>query len=356
MTIAALKPQALEGETRAPLFLRALHGEDTRTAPVWVMRQAGRYLPEYLAVKAKSNFLEMVRTPELAAEVTLQPVRRFPLDAAIIFSDIMTPLPAMGVHVDFNPGPQLQPVRTRAEIDRLRVPESAEIAPFLERAIALARAELKTSGTPLIGFGGAPLTLAAYLVQGSGSKEFEDFRAWLRLEPAAAHVLLEKLTEVSIRYLKAQVAAGAQVIQLFDSWAGLHDEITYREFALPYNTRILQALEGLVPRIYLAVGAGHLYGAINQLPCEAVSVDWRTPLERVRLALPGKTLQGNLDPAALLGSAESLELEARRVLRSGLGGAHVFNLGHGIFRQTDPARLAELIEIVHGFDRYEAQR
>jgi uroporphyrinogen decarboxylase len=333
------------------LFLRALRGENTPRAPIWVMRQAGRYLPEYMAVKAKSNFLEMVRTPELACEITLQPVRRFPLDAAIVFSDIMTPLPAMGVQVEFNPGPQLEPLRTKAAIDALRIPDQTEIAPFLETAIQLARRELQPTGTPLIGFAGAPLTLAAYLIQGSGSKEFEDFRAFLRLEPALAHALLEKLTEVSIRYLKAQIAAGAQAIQLFDSWAGLHDEHTYREFALPYNARVLSALENSVPRIFLAVGAGHLYHVIQELPCEAVSVDWRTPLERVRKIIPGKTLQGNLDPAALLGTPETLERDALRVLKSGLGGAHVFNLGHGIFRQTNPDMLARLIDIVHGFDR-----
>jgi uroporphyrinogen decarboxylase len=341
------------------LFLRALRGENTARAPIWVMRQAGRYLPEYMAVKAKSNFLEMVRTPELACEVTLQPVRRFPLDAAIIFSDIMTPLPAMGVHVEFNPGPQLEPLRTKAAIDALRIPDRAEIAPFLEAAIRMARRELQPNsleptGTPLIGFAGAPLTMAAYLIQGSGSKEFEDFRAFLRLEPALAHALLEKLTEVSIQYLKAQIAAGAQAIQLFDSWAGLHDETTYREFALPYNARVLAALEGLVPRIFLAVGAGHLYPVIQELSCEAVSVDWRTPLERVRQIIPGKTLQGNLDPAALLGTPETLERDAFRVLKSGLGGAHVFNLGHGIFRQTNPEMLARLIDTVHSFDRTQS--
>lgn len=349
MTLVQENPKTVSLET--PLFLRVLRGENTARAPIWVMRQAGRYLPEYMAVKAKANFLEMVRTPELAAEVTLQPLRRFALDAAIIFSDIMTPLPAMGVHVEFNPGPVVEPVRSLAQIDALRVPEASEIAPFMEESLRLVRADLEPKGVPVIGFGGAPLTLAAYLIQGSGSKEFEDFRAFLRLEPAAAHALLEKLTEVNIRYLRAQVAAGAQAIQLFDSWAGLHDEAMYREFALPYNALVLRALEGLVPRIYLAVGAGHLYGAISELPCEAVSVDWRTPLSRIRAQLPGKTLQGNLDPAALLGSPDTLEREAKRVLEAGLGGAHVFNLGHGIFRQTNPDMLARLVDIVHGFDR-----
>ena len=351
-----MKDAALETtqQLETPLLLRALRGEDMPRAPLWIMRQAGRYLPEYMAVKAKATFLEMVQTPALAAEVTLQPLRRFKLDAAIIFSDIMTPLPAMGVGVAFNPGPVVEPVRSKATIDALRIPAADEIAPFMMDALRLVHTELEPRGVPLIGFGGAPLTLAAYLVQGSGSKDFEDFRAFLRLEPVAAHALLEKLTEVSIRYLQAQVAAGASAIQLFDSWAGLHDEPTYREFALPYNARVLQSLEGLVPRIYLAVGAGHLYPVINELTCEAVSVDWRTPLVRVRTQLPGKTLQGNLDPAALLGTPDNLEREAKRVLQSGLGGAHVFNLGHGIFRTTNPDMVTRLVEIVHGFDRTAA--
>ncbi len=336
------------------LFLRALRGENTPRAPIWIMRQAGRYLPEYMAVKARSSFWEMVRTPELTAEVTLQPIRRFGLDAAILFSDIMTPLPPMGVKIDFNPGPVIEtPIRSRAQVDALRVPESSEIAPFLQGAIRIVRRELQTTRTPLIGFGGAPLTLATYLVQGSGSKDYEDFRAWLRTEPASAHALLEKLTEVSIRYLRMQVAAGAQAIQLFDSWAGLHDERTYREFALPYNTRVLNALADLnAPRIYLAVGSSHLYPVINELPCEAVSVDWRTGLERVRTQLPGKTIQGNLDPAVLLASPETITLEAQRVLRAGLGGPHVFNLGHGIMRQTDPEHVAHLVNAVRSFDRH----
>ena len=352
MTLAApTKPPVLESD--APLFLRAAWGESTRVAPIWIMRQAGRYLPEYMAVKSRSSFWEMVRTPELTAEVTLQPIRRFGLDAAIIFSDIMTPLPPMGVQIEFNPGPVIEnPIRSSQAVNALRVPEADELAPFLEDAIRLTRRELEATRTPLIGFGGAPLTLATYLIQGSGSKEYEEFRAFLRQEPNAAHVLLEKLTEVSIRYLRAQVRAGAQAIQLFDSWAGLHDERTYREFSLPYNVRVLESLRDLnVPRIYLAVGSSHLYPVIAELPCEVVSVDWRLPLERIRTLLPGKTLQGNFDPSVLLGAPETIALEAERVLRSGLGGPHIFNLGHGISRHTNPDHVAHLARVVRGFDR-----
>ncbi|MEJ2289564.1 MAG: uroporphyrinogen decarboxylase [Deinococcales bacterium] len=336
-----------------PLFLRAARGEDTPHAPIWIMRQAGRYLPEYRALKARHSFWEMVRTPELAAEVTLQPITRFGLDAAILFSDIMTPLPPMGVSIDFDPGPVFErPVRTREQVEALAVPEEDDLAPFVADALRLLRA---SSSVPVIGFAGAPLTLAAYAVQGGGSKDFAEFRGFLRAEPAAAHALLEKLTEVTLRYLRMQVAAGAQAVQLFDSWAGLLDERNYRAFGLPYAQQVLAGLSGAgAPRIYLAVDASHLLPAIAELDVEVVSVDWRRPLSAVRRALPGKALQGNLDPAALLGPPDDLVTEAERVLHEGLGGAHVFNLGHGILRQTDPAAVARLVDVVRGFDRRTA--
>jgi uroporphyrinogen decarboxylase len=332
------------------IFLEAASGRDTPRAPIWIMRQAGRYLPEYMAIKAKHSFWEMARTPELACEITLQPVRRFGMDAAILFQDIMTPLPPMGVAIDFAPGPVFaEPVRSARAIDALRVPDKGDIAPFVAEAIKLVRAECPV---PLIGFGGAPLTLATYMIQGGGSKDYEEFRAFLRQEPQAAHRLLDKLTEVSIRYLSLQVEAGAQAIQLFDSWAGLHDARTYAEFAKPYNTRIFEALAPYrIPRLYIAVDALHLYGEIKELPCEVVSVDWRAPLGQVRPLLGGRTLQGNLDPAVLLAPREVVTREAERVLHEGLGGPHVFNLGHGIMRQTDPESVAHLVEVVRSFDR-----
>ena len=335
------------------LFLNAAHGQNTPRAPIWIMRQAGRYLPEYRAIKEKSNFWEMCRTPELACEITLQPIKRFGLDAAILFQDIMTPLPPMGVKIDFKPGPVFEePIRSAQAIDALRVPEQGEIAPYVAEAIKLIRG---ASSTPLIGFGGAPLTLATYMIQGGGSKDYEEFRQFLRYAPAAAHKLLNKLTEVSIRYLRMQIEAGAQAIQLFDSWAGLHDARSYHEFALPYNWRVFEALEPYsVPRLYIAVNALHLYSEIQNLPCEVVSVDWRAPLSEVRPLLPGKTLQGNLDPAVLLAPKEIITPEAERVLVEGLGGPHIFNLGHGIMKQTDPDHLAHLVETVQSFDRARA--
>ena len=334
------------------LLLRALRGEDTPTAPIWIMRQAGRHLPEYRALKERHDFWTLARTPELAAEVTLQPVRRYGLDAAILFSDIMTPLPPMGLDLDFRPGPVLRaPVRDAAAVAALRVPSEDEVAPFVADAIRSLRADL--GDVPLIGFGGAPLTLATYAVEGSGSKEYATFRAFLRAQPDAAHALLDKLARVSIAYLRMQVTAGAQAIQLFDSWAGLHDAVTYATFGATYARRVLDGLADLgVPRIYLALDAAHLEGPVAALPCEALSVDWRRPLTAWRAAAPAKALQGNLDPAALLAPGAVLEEEARRVLREGRGGAHVFNLGHGVFPNTSPAAVARLVDVVRGFDRH----
>lgn len=338
-----------------PLFLRAISGEDTATAPVWFMRQAGRFLPEYRALKEKYSFWQLARTPELATEVTLQPVRRLGVDAAILFQDIMTPLPPMGVDIEFAPGPVIQePIRTGAQVDALVVPEQDGLTPFVSDAIKLIRAECPV---PLIGFGGAPITLATYLVQGGGSKDYAELRAFLRRDPGAAHALLEKLTELSIRYLRMQVDAGAQAIQLFDSWAGLHAEPAYREFVLPYNRRVFDALADCgVPRIYLAVGAGHLYGVFGELGADAYSVDWRTPLDVVRRTIGGNpTLQGNLDPAAMLGSRESIEREVTAVLDAGRGGAHVFNFGHGMIPAANPDDVAYAIECVRAYDRHAAR-
>jgi uroporphyrinogen decarboxylase len=331
-------------------FLETVRGASGTTAPIWIMRQAGRYLPEYLKIKERSSFLEMTRDPAIAAEITLQPLRRFPLDAAIIFSDIMTPLEALGVDVQFSPGPKIaQPLRSRAAIEALALREP--IAPFVGEALRLVRAELKPE-TALIGFGGAPLTLAAYLIEGAGSKEYEHFRQFLRAEPAATHLLLEKLTDLSIAYLREQVASGAQAIQLFDSWAGLHDAATYREFALPYNARIMEALADTgAARIFFALGAAHLMDVVAEIPCEAAGIDWRTDLRDARAKLPGRALQGNLDPAVLYAGRETIAAEARRVLERGLGGPHVFNLGHGIWPTTPVDAVAHLIETVHEYRR-----
>lgn len=338
-------------DTNLPLFLRAAWGQDTERAPIWLMRQAGRYLPEYRALKEKYTFWELCQNPELAAEVTLQPLRRFAFDAAILFSDIMTPLAPMGVDISFAPGPVIgNPVRDHHAVQALRIPESEEIAPFVPEIIKILRRELSI---PLIGFGGAPLTLATYLVEGKGSKAYPMFRQFLRAEPETSHRLLHKLTETSIRYLITQVEAGAQAIQLFDSWAGLHGTPIYQEFGLPYIQRILDALAPYnVPRIYIAVGAGHLYPLMGKLPVEVLSADWRLPLHQVRPLVGERTLQGNLDPAILMAPPEVVAEEARQVLRAGLGGGHIFNLGHGIFPQASIDNVAKLVETVHSFNRH----
>jgi len=331
-------------------FLAAVRGVSGERAPIWLMRQAGRYLPEYLAVKATSSFLEMTRTPEIAAEITLQPLRRFPLDAAIIFSDIMTPLEALGIAIEFTPGPKIAaPLRSRAQVEALALRE--EIAPFVGEALRLVKAALP-GDVGLIGFAGTPLTLAAYLIEGGGSKEYAAFRQFLRSDPDVVHLLLEKLTELTIAYLRGQIAAGADAIQLFDSWAGLHDEPTYRTFGLPYYVRIMDALaDSGAARMFFALGASHLMGAIAEIPCDVVSVDWRTDLRLARAQLPGRALQGNLDPAFLYASRDALAAEAKRILTAGLGGAHIFNLGHGIWPDAPIDAVAHLIDTVHGFRR-----
>jgi len=343
-------PTAPRTDRSSSGFLQAAWGVSGERAPIWLMRQAGRYLPEYLAIKARSSFLEMTRTPEIAAEITLQPLRRFPFDAAIIFSDIMTPLEALGIDIAFSPGPVIaQPIRTAGQVEALALRD--EIAPFVGEALRLVRAALPAHAA-LIGFGGAPLTLAAYLVEGGGSKEYERFRQFLRRDPAAMHALLEKLTDLTIRYLRMQAAAGADAIQLFDSWAGLHDEPTYREFGLPYYRRIMEALADTgVARMFFALGASHLMGAVAEIPCEVVSVDWRTDLGVARRLLPGRTLQGNLDPAVLYASREAIAAEATRILEAGRGGAHIFNLGHGIWPDTPLDAVAQLVDTVHSFER-----
>ncbi len=340
------------------LLLRALAGEDTERAPVWFMRQAGRHLPEYRALKERHDFWTLARTPELAAQVSLQPLRRYDVDAVILFSDIMTPLPDMGVELDFDPGPVLnEPLRSMAAIQALRVPAEDEVAPFVATTLRMLRDELAdaASAAALIGFAGAPLTLASYLVEGRGSKDFAVFRAFLRAQPDAAHSLLGRLADTQVAYLRAQARAGAQALQLFDSWAGLHDAATYATFGAPYVRRVLDGLADMgVPRIYLALDAAHLAAEVAALPCEALSVDWRRPLSAWRREAPGKVLQGNLDPAALLGPPQAMQAEADRVLREGLGAPHVFNLGHGLFPATEPDAVARLVDRVRAFDRRAA--
>lgn len=342
------------GRVRRPEapFLRVCVGEKSESVPIWIMRQAGRYLPEYRKLKERYTFLDLSQTPDLIAEVTLQPLRRFPMDAAIVFADIMTPLHSMGFEIDFAPGPVIEnPFRGPASVSDLRTPEPEEIAPFLEEGLSAIAGELPPHQA-LIGFSGAPFTLFCYVVEGGGSKDFMTPRSLLRAEPEVAETLLSALADTQTHYLRRQHEAGADALMLFDSWVGLLSEAEYRRFAMPYVRRIVDGLADVpAPLLYLPFGAPHLLATVSELPVDVVGVDWRTPLDRAATILGSdKTVQGNLNPAALFAPTEDVLEEAATVLREGAQArGHVFNLGHGIDRRTDPDQVARLVDFVHGW-------
>ncbi len=331
-------------------FLAACRREVPAHRPIWIMRQAGRYLPEYRALRAKVDFATLTRTPELAAEVTLQPLRRFELDAAILFSDIMTPLQGMGIDLTFEPGPVVRtPIRTDAQIDALPALVPARDVPFVLETIRLVRAGVPR-GAPLIGFAGGPFTLMCYLVCGKPSKEFAAARTFLYAQPAAAQRLLQRLGEAMGEYLLAQARAGAQALMLFESWAGLLAEPEFTRFALPAVRRALAIARGAgVPLIYYVNQGAALMRAVADLDADVIGVDWRMDLKEVRQILgPGKAVQGNLDPAALFAPAPELKRLAGAVIAGGNSApGHVFNLGHGIWPDTPPDAVARLIDFVH---------
>lgn len=335
-------------------YLRACLGLPTDHVPMWIMRQAGRYLPEYRKLKESYDFLTLSQTPDLLTEVTLQPLKRFPMDAAIVFADIMTPLHSMGFDIDFAPGPVIRnPCRSPGDVASLRAPEPEEIAPFLEEGLRNLAAELPPHQA-LIGFSGAPFTLFCYVVEGGGSKDFMTPRSLLRSEPEAAEALLAGLAETQVHYLRMQHAAGADALMIFDSWVGLLSEVEYRRFAMPYVRRILDGLADVAaPITYFPFGGAHLLDAVAELDVDVVGIDWRTPLsEAGRRVGAGKVVQGNLNPAALFATPDVLEIEAAEVLREGgATNGHVFNLGHGIDRRTDPDQVARLVDFVHGWTR-----
>jgi uroporphyrinogen decarboxylase len=314
------------------------------------MRQAGRYLPEYRALRAKVDFEMLTRTPELAAEVTLQPLRRFPLDAAILFSDIMTPLQGMGVGLSFEPAPVVrEPIRSMAQVEALPPLAPARDVPFVLESIRLIRAALPP-GVPLIGFAGAPFTLMCYLVCGRPSKEFAAARSFLYAQSGTAQRLLTCLADAMAEYLAAQAAAGAQALMLFESWAGLLAPREFAQFALPAVRRTVAALrQSGVPLIYYVNQGATLLPAVASLEVEVVGVDWRSPLSQVRNILgPDKAVQGNLDPAALFAAPGELRGHVDAVLEeAGRSPGHIFNLGHGIWPDTDPDAVARLVDYVH---------
>jgi uroporphyrinogen decarboxylase len=331
-------------------FLRACRREPVDRTPLWIMRQAGRYLPEYRALRSRADFLTVCRTPELAAEVTLQPLRRFPLDAAILFSDILVPLEALGVRMTFAPGPILEePLRTRAQVDALRLRPAADAVPYVGDTIRLLRRELE-GRTPLIGFCGAPFTLAAYLVEGRGKEGFSAVRTLQYRDPATLERLLEKLSAAMTDYLAWQIASGAQAVQIFDSWAGLLSPADYERFALPFVREIVRGVRPLgVPIIYFVNASPHLIEAAATSGADVLGICWRTPLDAAaRRAGPDVALQGNLDPHALFADPLTVRREAVRVLEraAGLAG-HIMNLGHGILPDTPIAGVEALIAAVH---------
>jgi len=341
-------PAAMSGRQR---FLAAAHHQEVDTTPVWFMRQAGRCLPEYRALRVRHSFLEVARTPELAVEATMMPVNRFGVDGAVLFADIMLPLEGMGVDFEIQPGigPVIaHPIRTAEDVARIRVVDPEEGTPYVLEALRLLRGELGERAASL-GFAGAPFTLACYLVEGRSSREYPQTKALMCGQPETWHKLMSKLTDVTIRYLKGQIAAGADAVQLFDSWLGLLDVESYRTAVAPYTSRIFHALRGSAPTIHFSTGTVQLLRAIGDTGPDMVSVDWRLPLDVAWETLGfASGIQGNLDPTILMAPWPVVEAASRDVLRRADGRpGHIFNLGHGILPETNPDQLARTVELVH---------
>jgi len=333
-----------------PLLVRALRREPVERTPVWFMRQAGRSLPEYRELRERHSFFEVANTPELCAEVTLQPVRRHGVDAAVLFADIVTPVLGMGIDVELveGVGPVIaEPVATAADVERLKLPDPEQAyAPVLE-AVRIVRGELGTDQA-LVGFCGGPFTVAGYLVEGKPTRDFARVKELMYREPGVWHALLDRLADGFAAYVAAQGAAGADVIQLFDSWVGVLSVADYDEFVAPYSARVLAAVD--VPTIHFGTGTSHLLPAMAVAGGDGIGLDWRMPLDDGWAAVGFEhAVQGNLDPAVLLGPRERIEAAARDVLaRAGGRPGHVFNLGHGVLPDTDPDTLTRLVEFVHG--------
>ena len=345
--------------SRADRFLRACHKQPVDCTPVWIMRQAGRYLPEYREVRAKVGFLELCKTPELAAKVTLQPVEILGVDAAILFSDILVVCEAMGSELILeDKGPEFpNPIRTSADVDKLIVPDPETELRYVMDALRLIRKQLN-GVVPLIGFCGAPWTLAAYMIEGKTSRSFEKAKALLLGDEALAHRLLDKLTDALSLYLNAQLAAGAQAIQIFDSWAGALGPEDYARLGAPYIKKLIASLkrDQNQPVIVFGVETGELLGQLETTGADVVGVDWRVPLDAARKRVgPRPALQGNLDPASLFLPPNLLEARVRRVLEQAkaAGPGHVFNLGHGITPGAPVESAKAVVELVHRLTKVE---
>jgi uroporphyrinogen decarboxylase len=339
-------------------FLAACQRQEVDTTPIWLMRQAGRYMEPYRNLREKYTILEIIKTPELACEVTMQPLKAFDLDAAIIFADILPPLEGMGLQLSFSKGegPVIHnPVRTRADVEALRTPEPEESLWFTLKAIALARRELEGRGVPLIGFSGAPFTLASYAIEGGGSSNYLHTKGLLMSDPKTWHLLMGKLSEVVGRYLLAQAQAGAQALQLFDSWAGCLSPEDYREHVLPYSRRAIEiASQAQVPIIHFSTHTSGILDLIKEAGGDVIGVDWRITLEHAwKVVGQEKAVQGNLDPVALFAPWEALKQRAQQILDQGAGRpGYIFNLGHGILPQTPIGNVQRLVDFVH---EYRAQ-
>ncbi len=329
------------------LVLRAARGEEVERTPVWLMRQAGRILKEYREVRnSLSGFKELVETPELAAEVTIQPVDILGVDAAIIFSDILVIPEAMGLAYEMieKKGPFFpSTIQSTTDIDRLRVAEANDLKYTLD-AISLTKKTLQ-GAVPLIGFAGAPWTIFSYMVEGHGSKTFSKSRRMLYTDPMASHQLLSKITESTINYLKGQIAAGADMIQLFDSWAGMLPRAHYQEYSLRYIRQICEAIDE-VPITVFAKGAFFALEDMTDLPCNTIGLDWNMSIEEARSTFPNKTLQGNLDPCVLYASPEKIEEETLKMLGRFNGHPHIANLGHGVYPDTPPEHVKYFVDTV----------
>jgi uroporphyrinogen decarboxylase len=336
------------------LLVRAMRREPVERTPVWFMRQAGRSLPEYRALRAGIGMLDACTRPDLVTEITLQPVRRHGVDAAILFSDIMVPLKAAGVDLDIaaGVGPVVaSPVRTAADVAALPELDPAQVG-YVDQAVRELVREL--AGTPLVGFAGAPFTLASYLVEGGPSREHARTKAFMHGAPDAWAALLAKLATIAATFLRVQVEAGAAAVQLFDSWAGALSARDYARFVQPHSAAVFAALaDADVPKVHFGVGTGELLGLMGEAGADVVGVDWRVPLDEAsRRVGRDRAVQGNLDPALLLADWPVVEDEVRRVLAEGRSApGHVFNLGHGVLPETDPTVLTRVVELVHSVPR-----
>ncbi len=330
------------------LFLDAIAQREVPRRPLWLMRQAGRYLPEYRALRAEYSFEQLSDSAELACEVTLQPLRRFELDAAIIFADLMSPVAALGIDVRFAPGPVIdEPITTRAQIDALRTPDAEEIAPQVSQALSLVKPQLAET-CALIGFAGAPLSIAAYLVQGSGKKSFPALRALAQSDEVAFGRLMERLTRTCAEYMSAQVRAGADALQIFDSWGGIFSLADWTRLVRPHIENLLTETAATgVPRIFYLQNGFHLLDSVLQLPADAFSLDWRVDMPALRAAGCTATLQGNLDPAVLLAGPEVTYDRTRTLLKSMPRQGHLMNLGQGLMPETPISSVQAMLDAVH---------